>query len=88
MTEIEVRSLLSDALEYASVPGFAGGDTQRAFLSGQDVRFSELDLDSLAAMELCIAIETNLDVTILPNDLPEMGSLNALVRRVHELRDA
>lgn len=88
MTTQEIRELVSQALRYASVPGFDRSETKEAFLSGKDVALSQLEIDSLAAMELCIAIEANLDVSILPDDLPRLGSLNALVGRIEELRNA
>jgi acyl carrier protein len=84
LTEQEVRNVISAALQYASVPDFAGSARQARFLAGDDVRFDELEIDSLAAMELCIAIELELGVSITPADLPEIGSLVALVRRVQE----
>lgn len=88
MTNLGIRRLVSEALEYASVPGFSGGDKQEAFLQGADISLDDLEIDSLAAMELCIAIETNLDVTLLPAELPALGSLNGIVRRVEELLGA
>lgn len=88
MTNSEIRHLLSEALEYASVPGFADSPRQTAFCEGADVRMDELQIDSLASMELCIAIETNLDVTILPADLAEIGSLGALVEHIERLKYA
>ncbi len=88
MNDDELRHLLSDALDYASVPGFAGSERQLQFIAGGDVRLSELEIDSLAAMEICIAIETNFDVSIVPNDLPTFESLGALVKRIKEMRGA
>lgn len=85
MTEQEIRELIADALTYASVPGFRGSAQEAAFLAGaSDVPLSEFEIDSLASMEVCIAIETNLGVTLLPGELPEIGSLGGLVRRVRE----
>ena len=88
MTEREIRELICQALRYASVPGFNRSDRQAAFINGEDVGLDDLEIDSLAAMELCIAIETNLDVTLLPAELPALGSLNGIVRRVEELQRA
>lgn len=77
--------LISDAMLYASVPDFGGSAKQSGFLAGEhDIRFEEFDIDSLASMELCIAIETELGVSIAPAELPELGSLMAVVRRVQE----
>lgn len=88
MNDQDIRQLVADALRYASVPGFDRSDRKEAFLAGEDVAFTELEIDSLAAMELCIAIEASLDVTVLPAELPELGSLNALLARIAELRRA
>jgi hypothetical protein len=88
MTNQQIKELISEALVYASVPGFAGGAAQRTFLAGGDVSIAALEIDSLAAMELCIAIEANLDVTILPADIGETASLNALVERIAQLKNA
>lgn len=85
MTDLDIRRLVAEALEYASVPGFSGGDKHEAFLKGADISLDNLEIDSLAAMELCIAIEANLDVTLLPAELQELGSLNDVVMRVEEL---
>jgi acyl carrier protein len=88
MTDQEIRTLVSEALVYAAVPGYAGGDAQQAFLAGEDVPMDMLEIDSLATMELCIAIEANLDVSILPAVIEEVPSLNALVEHVLRLKNA
>ena len=83
MTEQDIREVIADALDYASVPRFRGSALREQFVSGTgDVSFDALEIDSLAAMELCIAIETSAGVSILPAELPEFGSLGALVKRV------
>ena len=86
MTELEIRGVIADALDYASVPRFRGSEAREQFVSGgRDISFDELEIDSLAAMELCIALETNAGVSILPAELPEFGSLGALVKRVESM---
>lgn len=83
MTENQIREIVADALDYAAVPQFRGSELRAQFVAGsQDIAFDELEIDSLAAMELCIAIETNSGVSILPAELAEFGSLGALVKRV------
>jgi acyl carrier protein len=83
MTESEIREVIADALDYAAVPQFRGSDARAQFVAGaRDIAFDELEIDSLAAMELCIALETNSGVSILPAELPEFGTLGALVKRV------
>ncbi|MDB5539358.1 MAG: hypothetical protein JWQ89_1085 [Devosia sp.] len=83
MTNEDIRQVIADALGYASVPRFRGSSREAAFLSGaEDVPLATLEIDSLAAMELCIAIETIVGVSILPQQLAEIGSLNALVTTI------
>ena len=58
MTESDVRTIIVDALEYASVFGLRDAGLTQPFLNGeQDARLDELAIDSLAIMELCIALE-------------------------------
>lgn len=75
-----VREALIEGLE-------AGGITQASqvrfrtpFLDGSlDATFAELELDSLARMELCIAIEVALGISLAPEELQRYRSLDALV---------
>lgn len=85
MTEREIRELIADALNYAAVPGFRGTPSAAEFVAGTtDISFEDIEIDSLAAMEVCIAIETSLGVSILPAELPKAGSLAGLVKLVSE----
>ena len=50
------------------------------FLAGvHDVPIDTLDMDSLAEMEVCIAIEVNAGVSIVPEQLRKIGTLGRLV---------
>ncbi len=83
MTAAELRDVIADALVYAAVPGFVGSSAEAEFRNGsRDVPMAELEIDSLAAMELCIAIELNTDISLTPADVVAMPSLNALVQRL------
>jgi acyl carrier protein len=83
VTELEIREVIADALDYAAVPRFRGSEARAAFVAGtSDISMNDLEIDSLAAMELCIALETNSGVSILPDELPGFGSLGALAKRV------
>ena len=83
MTELEIREVIADALDYAAVPRFRGSEARAEYVAGtRDIDFGELEIDSLAAMELCIALETNSGVSILPDELSGFGSLGALAKRV------
>lgn len=83
MTELEIREIIADALDYAAVPRFRGSEARAQFVVGaRDISLDELEIDSLAAMELCIALETSSGVSILPDELPGFGSLGAIAKRV------
>ena len=49
---------------------------------GQDIALSELGLDSLAAMEICMKIEDETGVEIDLGDLAIYSSINALARHL------
>ena len=80
MTEHETRSLIVSALLNSAIFSLRDNGRTDDFLRGAyDVSFSELEMDSLSAMELCIYLELNAGVSILPEQLPEVGSLEGLV---------
>ncbi|RYE08314.1 MAG: acyl carrier protein [Hyphomicrobiales bacterium] len=83
MTDEDIRRLIAEALRYAAVPHFRDSDVEAAFVAGaRDIAVRDLDIDSLASMELCIAIETSTGVSIVPGDLVSIASLGQLVDRV------
>ena len=80
MTSEQARKVLLQAMRYANVRGLSAvlGD---AFLAGEaDIELDRLDMDSLAMMELCIAIEANGAASITPDQLQAAATGNALVR--------
>lgn len=80
MTEAEIRQVIADALVYAGVPRFAGSQEQADFVAGRrDIAMADFQIDSLASMELCIAIELNLGVEIVPGDLTMISTLGGIV---------
>ena len=83
MNEAEIRQMLVEALQSASVFGLRNNGWTEAFLAGtRDVAFDDLEMDSLGAMELCIAVEVNTGVSIVPDDLADLGTLGGLVRAI------
>jgi len=79
MTDQQVREMLVEALEYASVIALRDKNLGAGFLAGtSEVRIDALDMDSLAEMELCIAIEVNAGVSIVPERLRRIGTLDRL----------
>lgn len=85
MTEAEIRQVIADALVYASVPYLRGSNLATQFVSGEtDVKMQQLEMDSLAAMELCIAIEVNIGVSIIPSELSDLDALSGLSAMIRE----
>jgi acyl carrier protein len=85
VTDHEIRSILARELEYACLTVMRDKELMPIFMeSRRDIALAELEMDSLAEMELCIAIEINTGVSIVPNELQRIGSLNRLVDAVRE----
>jgi len=85
MNDREIRQILADGLEAGAVHQVNDVSTREAFLAGtRDLTFEELEMDSLAKMELCIAIEVNAGVSVLPEQLRKIGSLGRLVAWVEK----
>lgn len=81
MDEKAVRAILVRGLEAGAVPQLFAPAARAAFLAGEDdLRFAALDMDSLARMELCIAIELATGVTIVPDELGSYESAGELAR--------
>jgi acyl carrier protein len=82
METSRIRQAVLEALR-ASVPGAFDAATGRSFLAGElDVDLSRLDMDSLARMEFCIAIELSTGVTLLPAQLAELATTDAILQRI------
>ena len=85
MTEQEIRAIIIDALEYANVVAISDQNMATLFLEGrEDIEIQKLNMDSLATMELCIALEVNTGVSIVPDDLQKIATLDLLVKAVQE----
>jgi acyl carrier protein len=85
MTELEIRTMIAEALDYASVFVFQDKGLGPKFIAGEaDATLAELEMDSLATMELCIAIEANAGVSVLPAELEKIGTLGDLVKVIGE----
>jgi len=77
-----VRRAVFDALR-AAAPHSVGEEMRATFLAGgSNLSLAELDLDSLSQMELCIAIELSTGVSLLPSELAELRSTEAIERRI------
>ncbi len=82
------RLAVFEALKVAS-PGAFNDPMQRAFLmDGANFEFAKLEMDSLASMEFCIAIELSTGVTLLPAQLAEFVSTDVVEARIREMLEA
>lgn len=78
-----IRQSMVDGLDAGGVAKLGDRRLRAAFLAGEcDVTLAELDMDSLARMELCIAIELGTGVSLAPEELDAYATLGALARDV------
>jgi acyl carrier protein len=85
MTGQEIRVIILDAMKYANVNTVQQQNMVSLILDGrEDIALDRLEMDSLAVMELCIALEERTGVTVVPDDLERIATLNRLVRTVQD----
>lgn len=78
-----IRATIVTALEDANVAAQLERARIEAFAAGaQDLPFSELGLDSLARMELLVALEMEHGAAVLPSEFSRLRSLDELARHV------
>lgn len=78
-----IRQVLVDGLEIGSVALIYEPSVRAPFLAGAaDVPLEQLEMDSLARMELCIAIEVETGVALTPDDLAAYATLGDLARHI------
>lgn len=81
------RARIVDISRAAGVSGLQRGPLAEAFIRGvSPVGFNELGIDSLVLMELCIGIETQLSVSLSPEQAARCGSLEALTEEIIKRR--
>ena len=81
------RRAIVEALRVGA-PGALDDEARRAFLaSDTNIVLADLGMDSLGEMEFCIAIELATGVTLVPADLAELKSTDAIERRIRETLD-
>jgi len=78
------RKFLVEALEQSNVSYFRDEiAVAESFMAGTtDVPIATLEMDSLAEMELCIAIEVNTGITIVPEQLRDIEMLSDLAKAI------
>lgn len=79
MSNSAARQTIIEALRLTNSLEGLGAEHVAAFLKGdQDIALGELSLDSLARMELLIALEVEQGASITPDELPAFETLGAL----------
>jgi acyl carrier protein len=85
MATLENRMRVVEALDAANVAGLQTSGLVSQFITGaSDISFTDLQLDSLARMEFCIALEVNCGISILPDSLYEIGTLGRIADMIAE----
>ncbi len=83
MTDADIRQIIANGLEQGSCFALRNNGWKEDFLAGwRDVAFQDMDIDSLAIMELCIAIEVESGVSILPDEIVKCETLGAVAAAV------
>lgn len=85
MNKTAIRELLVHILQDAGIFYLRDTVAESDFVAGVwDIDLADLDIDSLSAMELCIGLEAEWGLTVLPEDLSSLGTLGQLVDRVEK----
>jgi acyl carrier protein len=75
-----IREAVVDGLEAGGVGRAGDGRFRAPFVDGAlDATLAELELDSLARMEVCIAIEVATGLSLAPEELQRYRTLRELV---------
>lgn len=85
MTDADARRLVLEALRTVAAPVAQDERLAESFIAGARVPLDELELDSLASMELCIALERS-GLALEPEQLPALGSLAAIAAKLQRAR--
>jgi hypothetical protein len=89
MDERAIRVILADGLEAGAVGALRESGPLAKFLAGEiDFDLAALGMDSLARMELCIAIEVGTGQSLAPEELVQFKTLGDLVRAIARSTDA
>ena len=84
MENAQLRIAVLEALK-AAVPGAVTDQMRDSFLAGGlNIELARLEMDSLARMEFCISIELSTGVTLVPPQLAELGSTDAIEHCIRE----
>jgi acyl carrier protein len=81
--ESDLRRTLVRLVNEAGIFGLRDDNLEEGFIAGtEDPQLSEMGIDSLSEMELCIAIENTFHVSIVPAELQKFQCLGDVLRRI------
>jgi acyl carrier protein len=86
VTDEQARKLLVEAMRYANVGGLKAEQRSAFEVGAADIELAGLEMDSLATMELCIAIEANSGLSITPEQLQAASTGSELVHLIVKVR--
>jgi len=77
------RQTLARLLYEAGIFGLTDEDIEEEFISGNiNPKLTDIGIDSLSEMELCIGIENEFGVSIAPTELHNLATLDDLLDRI------
>jgi acyl carrier protein len=80
------REALVHMVRVAGIFGLRDDDLEQDYIDGAiDPRLDSIGMDSLSEMELCIAIENEWGVSIVPAELGELKTLDGILNRADKL---
>jgi len=81
-----IRELILSIVLESGALSIPDDKRQAAFIKGEiDIQLDEFNIDSLTGMEICIGIELELNVSIVPDQLYQLNSLNDLESEILRL---
>lgn len=85
MTKDEARSIVLEAARAANASGISESAQLTDFSSGKsDFGLDDLELDSLGVMEMCIVLELETGISLGPDDLASIDTLQQLADLICE----
>jgi len=82
----EQRAALVTLFDMSGVYAFKESELDEPFLAGVgNPSLEELNIDSLSAIELCVAIEKDYGTTIAPTELGAFETVEDLGKRIFDL---
>ena len=81
--EKKVREVLSQIFVESGIFSLRDNGWEEDFISGSvSPKLASLGIDSLAIMELCVAIENHFGLTLVPAKLEKLKSTDGLVKKI------